>query len=182
LDTSENQGVPIRGLVAGAFGARSVWIMRARAGSFRRCLRARLGAAYRPPSGGVLGQFTHFGAASGGFRFRAMAIAATDRWLAKLTGGVGEGGKGQGTREQRKVQRGPDGKSAKTAKEWRRHTEAVSNRNRKKPIAQTYCEFCYRGHGTKWERRGNEGHASKRSSVMNLEDDFGTGSVSPRSS
>ena len=121
-------------------------------GSFRGSLGARLGAAHSPPAGSILRQFTHFGAARGGFRSRAMAIAASNRWLAKLSGGVGESGKGQCAGEEREIQRGPDGESAKTAKEWGGHTGVVSNGNRKKPIAQPYWEFCYPGHGTKWRR------------------------------
>jgi len=95
------------------------------AGIFDRGLGARLAAIDGPPLRSVFRKLTHLGAACGGLRLRAAAVAAAGMGLAKLAGGVGEGGKRERSGEKGKIQCNPDGDSAETAKHGGAHTGGV---------------------------------------------------------
>ena len=95
------------------------------AGSFDGGLGARLAAVDGPPLRSVFRELAHFGAACGGLRLRAVAVAAAGMGLVKLAGGVGEGGKRERSGEKGKIQCDPDGEAAETAKHGGAHTGGV---------------------------------------------------------
>src|SRR5215472_6413356 len=83
--------------IARSLGARRMRVVRAGAGSFGGSLSARLRATNGPPLRSISRKVTHFGAARGGFRLRAAAVAAAGMRLAELTRSVGASGKREGS-------------------------------------------------------------------------------------